>query len=217
MRQHNSLVHKVVGNFLCTRFYHNDFLCRGSNGEFKVTDLSFGFRRVDNELAVDKTDENAAYRTVPRNIGNCKGCRSAYHRCNFGRAVGIDAHNRKRKSYVVTEILREKRTDRSVDNAGSKNSLFGRFALAFEVTAGDLARGIHSFVEVDGKRQEVYTVSRLCACGSAAENSRFAVFDENRAVCKACHFTRFDYKRASCKCVIERFVVFELHFGAFDF
>ena len=55
----------------------------------------------------------------------------------------------------VEEAVREKRANRTVDQAGGERFLFGRTAFALEEAAGDLAGSIGLFDVVDGEREEV--------------------------------------------------------------
>ena len=123
-----------------------------------------------------------------------------HHGCDLGGAVMVNGENEKGDSNVVSEVLGEERTDRSVDNAGGKDSLLAGTAFSLEVGTGDAAYGVESFLEVDGKGKEVDTVTGTLGCSSASENCCIAVTNEHGTVSKTCHFTGLYCERTACKC-----------------
>ena len=211
VRGHDGIKHGVIVDLLSACLYHNDLLHRACNGQLKVTLLSLGSGRVDDYLAVDKSDENTRDRSVPRNIGDGKRDGCAYHTRNLVRAVGVYRHNGKVEVNVVAQVLREKRTDRTVDNAGCEDRLFGGLTLAAIVAAGDMTYGVELFLKVDRQRQKVDAGARTRGCGRVAEYGGIAVSYQAGAVCKACHLACFDYERASCKLVFKGSEILE-HF-----
>ena len=72
---------------------------------------------VDDDLAVNKTYVKSRNRAVPRNVRDRKGDGCADHSNDLRLAIVVHSHNGEGKSYVVTEILREKGTNGTVDNA----------------------------------------------------------------------------------------------------
>ena len=58
----------------------------------------------------------------------------------------------------------------------------GRLALALEEAAGDLARGVHLLLDVDGEGEEVDPFPRLRTTDGGREYSRLAARDEDRSV-----------------------------------
>ena len=178
MSLHDSVVHNIVGNFVGARLDHDHLVHRRGNGQLKVALFSLCLCGIDDELAVNKTHENARDRSVPRNIRyrQCDG--GAEHSGDLWRAVLIDRHNGECECYVVAQILGEEGTDRAVDDARGQYCLFAGFALALEVTAGDLSRCVHSLLIVNRQGEEVYAVAGLCGRGGAAKHGGIAVADE---------------------------------------
>ncbi len=56
---------------------------------------------------------------------------------------------------LVTPALREQRANRAVDHPRRQRPLLAGAALALEERAGDLARGVHALLDVDGQRQKI--------------------------------------------------------------
>ncbi len=72
--------------------------------------------------------------------------------------VGVDVVHRHRlgdELGLEVPALREQRADRAVDHPRGQRRLLARAALAAEEGAGDLARGVHPLLDVDGQGQEV--------------------------------------------------------------
>jgi len=114
---HDSAEHNVVSNFLRACLDHNDLLKRTCNGQLEVALLTLLEIGVDDDVSVNQTNVNACDRSVPRNVGDGKSDGCAEHSCDLRLAVGLDGENEEIDSYVVTKILGEKRTDRSVYNS----------------------------------------------------------------------------------------------------
>ena len=75
--------------------------------------------------------------------------------------------------------LGEQRPDRPVDHAGGQRALLARATLALEERAGDLARGVHALLDVDGEREEVDVAE--VARGRGAEDHGVALTDDDGA------------------------------------
>ena len=158
----------------------------------------------------------SAERAVPRNIGDGKRDRRADHCNNLGLAIVVNRHNGEGEGNVIAKVLREERTNGTVDNAGSENCLFAGLAFSLEVTAGDLTCGIHSLLKVYGERKEVDALAGLFGCGCGAKNGSLTVSYKARAVCKACKLAGLNNKRTACECVVEYFVLVKYLSGTFD-
>ena len=84
VRKHYRVEHIVIGDFLCAGLYHDDLLFTCGNGELKRGYISLLCGRVYDRFSVDHTDENSAYRAVPRDIGDRERDRRTYH-CSYLR------------------------------------------------------------------------------------------------------------------------------------
>ena len=78
---------------------------------------------------------------------------------------------------LVAPALREQRADRAVDQARGERALLAGAALALEERAGDLARGVHPLLDVDGEREEVHVAQ--VACGGGGQDHRLARLDDD--------------------------------------
>ena len=211
MREHDGIIHIVVGNLAGACLNHDDFLFGSGDREFKRADLALLIIRIENGLAVHKTDERTADRSVPRDIRNRQRDGSADHRRNFRRTVGVDGHDRQRQRDIVAQILREERTNRTVDDTACQNSLFRRLAFTAEESARYFAYGIHFFIIIDGEGKEIDTVARLRGSGSARENDGFPITDHTGAVGESCDLAGFHLERPAGVFKLEYFVILE-HF-----
>ena len=210
MSKHDRVVHILIGYFLRACLDHDNLLLGSRNGKLEAASLTLLGGRVHNEAVfLGHAHEHAADRSVPRNIGNGKGDGRTDHCGDLGRAVMIDRHNGEVEVYVVAQILREKRTDRAVDDAGGEDSLFGGASLTLEISAGDAADRIHSLFEIDGQREKIDAVAGTCGSGGAAKNRGVAVAHKAGAVCKSCELAGLDYERTSGKVRFKRLVIFK--------
>lgn len=186
------------------------FLLGSRNGKLETASLTLLGGRVHNEAVfLGHAHEHAADRSVPRNIGNGKGDGRTDHCGNLGRAVMIDRHNGEVEVYVVAQILREKRTDRAVDDAevriafseGRPSRL--RYPPGMRPTAYIL-----SSKSTDSGRKSMPSPG-TCGSGGAAKNRGVAVAHKAGAVCKSCELAGLDYERTSGKVRFKRLVIFK--------
>ena len=91
----------------------------------------------------------------------------------------VDRHRDRDQLGLVVPALGEERADRPVDHARGQRRLLARFALATEERAGDLARGVHPLLDVDGEGKEVHVAKAADGCG--AEHHRVAGLNHDRA------------------------------------
>ena len=83
---------------------------------------------------------------------------------------------------LVTEPIGETRAQGPVDQAGGEDGPLGGAALTPEETAGDLARGVHPLLDVDGQRKEVDALAGAPGCGRGDEHRGLADLGEHGAV-----------------------------------
>ena len=121
----------------------------------------FLHRGVDDILPVDAAHNHAARRSRPGNIGNGKRNGRTDHGDGFGRDVGVNRKRRGNHHNVVENSFREKRTNRTVDEAAYENRLIGSSALALFESAGNFAHGEHFFFVINGEREEIHSFARL--------------------------------------------------------
>jgi hypothetical protein len=119
----------------------------------------------------------------------------------------VNCENEKGDCDIIAEVLREERTNGTVDYTGGEDRLFARTAFSLEVGTGDTAYCIETFFKVDGKGKEVDAVARSFGSGSARENCGVTVANEYGTVCETCHLTGFDHERTSGEIIGESLVI----------
>src|SRR5581483_10850368 len=83
---------------------------------------------------------------------------------------------------VVAVFLGEQRAQRAVGESGGQRGRLARTALALDEPAGNLAGGVHLFLVVHGKRQEVHSLPRRAIADGGGQNDRLAVAGQHSAV-----------------------------------
>lgn len=190
--EHDAVKHLVVGDFVCARFNHCNQGIGGCNRNRHLRFFTLFRRGVDNVFAVHQTDGNTADGAVPRNFRHADGDGNANHRRDFGGAVGVNGHHGCHHADVVAHILREQRTNRTVNHARGERCLFGSSALTAQERTGDSAHGIQLFFKIHGKRKEIHALAGLCGHGCGAKHLGFAVANQARTARELCHFADFD-------------------------
>ncbi len=135
--------HLILRNLIGTSLDHDNLVSCGSNGQLKVRNILLCQCRVHNELSINKTDLCSCAWTIKRNIGNagCKG--RTKHSRDLRIALRINGHNHVYQCDVISVILREQRTHRSVDNTRGKDRMLACLSLSLIETARDLSYGVH--------------------------------------------------------------------------
>lgn len=188
MRFHDRVEHHIVRHLIGACLDHDHLFLGACHGELEIGDLPLLLGGVHHGFPVHKTHEHARDRTVPGDVRNGQGDGRADHGGDLRAAIVVHAHHQKVQRHVVAQILREKRTDGTVDDTCGKDRLFRGSALSAQISAGDPSHGVELFVKIYRQRQKIDAVPRLCGCGGGAENGCFAVLHERRAVGKARHF-----------------------------
>ena len=207
MRKDDTFEHDVVGHFVCTRFYHNNLFFGRGDGDHHLRFCFLFKRRVKNVFAVNIAEYDARNGSVPGNVGDCDGNGSAVHRGYLGRVIVVDSHRGRGNNDVVSHVLREERSDGSVDNSRSQNSLFAGLTLSFEEAAGDFSDRVKFFFIVNSEREEIYSVSRFCRSGRGCENAGIPVSYHTGTVCKACELASLNNEGSARKFGLEHFVI----------
>lgn len=169
---HDGFEHGLFRKDVGFGFNHENGAFRASDNEVEARGLEFFSGRVDDEFVVDVADAAGADRAAERDAGDGKGGRGADHGRNVrinGRVGGEDMND---DLDFVEEAVREKRANRTVDQAGGERFLFGRTAFALEEAAGDLAGSIGLFDVVDGEREEVLAGLRFLLGNYRGEHYR---------------------------------------------
>ena len=116
----NSLDHLILRNLVGTGLDHDNFVSCGSYCQLKVRNILLSQCRVHNILSIDQAD---------------------LCRCTW--AIKWNIRNHVYQCYVVSVILREQRTHRSVDNTGGKDCVLACLSFSLIETARNLSYGVH--------------------------------------------------------------------------
>ena len=189
MALHDSLEHKVIGDFVTACLNHCNEVSSRRNGKVELALFALLEGGVDNDFAVNKTNLNAGDGAIPRNVGNGDSGRNTDCCCNLRAAVGVYRHYGCNNAAIVTHILGEKRTNGTVDTTACKSSLFACSALTTEEGAGETANGIHLLLIVNREGEEIYAFAGFTRCGYGTEYRSVAVGCHNGSVCELSHHT----------------------------
>ena len=103
----------------------------------------------------------------------------------------VNRQNGHNNRNVVSHILREERTNRTVYQTGGQNCLLGRTALSLDEGAGDFAYRIKFLFKIYREREEIKALTRFLGSGYIDHNGGIAEAYQNRAVCQTSHFAGF--------------------------
>ncbi|CAM5196073.1 hypothetical protein CDEN61S_01829 [Castellaniella denitrificans] len=211
MAEHHGTQHHVFGQLFGFGFDHQ-------HGGFGPGDhqVQLGLAAhlrgagVQDVLAVDVAHAGGAHRTVEGNAGDRQGGRGADQSGDVGIDFRIHRHRVDDDLDVVVEAFREQRTQRTVDQAGGQDFLFGGLAFALEEAAGDLAGRVGLFDVIDGQRKEI--LAGLGGLGGHHRGQHHRVVDghQHRAAGLAGDFTGF--QDDGVLTVLERLAHFIEHF-----
>ena len=191
MGEQQAFQHLILWNFLCTCFDHNNLFGSTANGNVHQALFTLLNRRVEDEFAVNQTDVNTGNGIIKRDIrnSNCDGCTI---QCSYLRGVIIIiAHNGADNGNIIAQILREQRTHRAVNLAGSNGSLLTCLALATHKGTRDTAYCVQLFFKINRKREEIHTFTRLRGSGCSNQNNRITIANHCGTICQLCNLTGF--------------------------
>ena len=178
----DGLVHGVVVDFVRTGLDHDDLLAGRDDRDVEIADLALLGVGVEHEFTVHKADLERADRAVPGDIGDGERGGGADQSRDLGRAVVVDAHDRRHDGDVVAEVGGEERADGAVDDAAGQDALFAGTALAAVERTGDAADGVELLLKVNGEGKEVDAVARAGGSRGADEHAGVAVADHDGGV-----------------------------------
>ena len=135
------------------------------------------FVGVDDEVAVDLADPNRTDRAGERDVGDHQSRGGAVQRQHVVRVDVVNRHRQRDQLGLVSPALGEQRADRSVDQARGQRPLLAGAPLALKERAGDLPRGVHPLLDVDGERQKI-SVAEVSG-GRGREDHRVALADHD--------------------------------------
>ena len=139
----NSLDHLVFRYFIGTCLNHNYFLTSRSDCQCKI---GYGFLLigwVNNKLTIDHANLCHGTRAIKWNIRNtcCNG--RTKHCCQLRAACLIYTQNKIVQCHIISIILREERTHRSVDNSRCKDRILACLSFTLVEPTRNLAYRVH--------------------------------------------------------------------------
>ena len=135
--------HLSLRNLVSSGLDHDNFLPCGSYCKLKVRNWFLCKCRVDDKLTVDHADLCCCTWAVERDVGNT-GCNGrTKHSRDFRVALRVNRHNHVYQCYVISVILREQRTHRTVDNTGSKDRMLACLTFSLIKSSRNLSHCVH--------------------------------------------------------------------------
>src|SRR5829696_6866316 len=172
--------HLGLGDLLGPGLDHEDRLLGAGHHEVELgveRVLLFG---VDDEVAlVVLADPHRADRRGKWDVGDGERGARPVHGEDVVRVDVVDRQRDRHELRLAPPALGEERAQRAVDHARGERALLAGAALAAEEGAGNLARGVHPLLDVDGQREEV-DVAQV-AGGRCPEHERVAGAERHRS------------------------------------
>ena len=128
--------------------------------------------------------------TVEGDTGEHEGRRCGVDRQHVVRVLLVSAEDGADDVDLVTEALRERRTQRSVDEPAGQDGLVGRLSVTTEERAGDLACGVGALFNVDGQGEEVRSFTNASGSGGSHQDDGVAHATDNRSIGELSEFPR---------------------------
>ena len=168
-----------LGDAVGAGFDHQDRLVGARDDQIQVELLVPLLLRVDDEVAVELSDPDGADVLGNRDLGDGKRGGGAVHRQDVVRVDVVHRKGLRDQLGLAVPPLREEWANRTVDHPRGQRGLLARPRLAAEEGAGDLARGVVLFLDVDGEGEEVHVA--VVARGRGAKDHRVAGAHHNGA------------------------------------
>ena len=180
--EHHALEHLVFAQFLDLGLDHHHRIAGGGDDQIHLGLLHLVEGRVEDVLAVDHADADAADRTHEGRAGQHEGRGGRDQGDDVGIVLEVMGEDGADDLHLVLEALDEQRPDRTVDQARGQGLFLGRRAFAAGEAAGDLAGGVEFFLVVHRQGEEVLTGLGRLGVDGGGEDHGLAVGREDRAV-----------------------------------
>ena len=168
--EHDRVSHHVLGQDLGAGLDHHDGVSGAGDDEVELGLLHLAGQRVDHELAVDAADADGADGALEGDLADGQRGRRGDGADDVRVVLLVGREHREHALHVVLVALGEERADGTVGQATGEDGRLGRARLTLDEAAGDLARGVHPLLEVDGEREEVETGAGVGPIGRAQQH-----------------------------------------------
>jgi hypothetical protein len=145
--------------------------------EDALGDLLEGGER--NPLAVLEREANTPDGPLEGNRAHREGSRRSVEGNDVVGVLFVHGQDRCHDVGFGFEALAERRPQRAVDEPTGERRSVGWSALPSEERAGDLSRGIHPFLAIDGEGEEVHAGPQSASCGCGDEDLGFANLNDD--------------------------------------
>ena len=133
---------------------HRHRVLRADDDQVEVGDIALGAGRVEDDLVVDQSDANGAYRVVEGDVGEHERSRCAVDREDVGVVLLVGRENVGDDLGLVEVPRREERPQRPVGQAAGDDLLLRGASLALEEAAREATRRRGVLAVVDGEGQK---------------------------------------------------------------
>ncbi len=158
------------GRYLGAGLDHHDGVTGTADDEVELRLVHLAGRGVDHELAIDATDPDGRDRAQERDLADAQGSRCRDGSEDVRIVLLVRREHREYTLDVVLVALGEKGADGAVRQAGRQDRRLRGASLTLDEASGDLARGVHPLLEVDGEREEVETRAGFGSIGRSQQH-----------------------------------------------
>ena len=197
--QQYGVQHFLFGQLVCACLNHHNGILGACYGQVQAAVCALLLIGVDDVFAVYHANRHCADGAHKGGIAQSQSGGCAYHAKNFGLNIGVNGKNRCDYLNVIVEALGEQRAKRTVDKTAGQDGLLGRAAFTLDVTAGDLAYGVHLFFELDGQGEEINAVTGCLGYGSVYHNNSIAHANKRASAGLLTVFAGFDGQGLACQ------------------
>src|SRR4029453_15864207 len=183
VRQLERLEEPLLWDLVAAGLDHRQAVLRADDDQVEsVVLLALFERRVEDELVVDQRDANRAHRPDEGQRRDHQRRRGAVDAQDVVRDDHVRRQDGADHLHLVAEALRPQRPDRAVDHPRGQDRPLGWAPLTLEEAAGDLPRGVHALLDVDGEWEEIRALARLHPPLRCRQHHRVAQSDDPGAV-----------------------------------
>ena len=137
MSKFNSIEHFFLRNLIHLTLNHHDILVGRCNHDIQVSSCQLALCRVNHQLPVHTSYTYLRNRTVERNITHSDSCRGSQSGQTIRHRLFITRVQRYLHESFSMIIIREQRSQSTVDQTGYQNLVIGSSSLSTGETSGE--------------------------------------------------------------------------------